>query len=224
MKQLTAAQQKLVTDHLSTAVYIASRMAKRGMPYDDCYASALAGLCEAAARWNPRKAGSASFATFASHRARGKVLDDLREMDYLTRRHRQDEPGHRVDSLSRKIKYKDGEQQDVGDVLCAPQVAVDDGGFDSILAHLPDREHRVAFTLYYAEGMSMREVGLAIGVCESRISQMISGALPLLRAKLTPASECRQSCACPDAPCIPRSATQNRPSRRPAPKPPGRRG
>ena len=49
--------------------------------------------------------------------------------------------------------------------------------------HLPDRE-RLVMTLYYYEEMTMREIGLALGVVESRVSQVHASAVVHLRAAL----------------------------------------
>jgi RNA polymerase sigma factor for flagellar operon FliA len=51
------------------------------------------------------------------------------------------------------------------------------------IAHLPDRE-RLVMTLYYYEEMTMREIGLALGVVESRVSQVHASAVVHLRASL----------------------------------------
>jgi len=51
------------------------------------------------------------------------------------------------------------------------------------IANLPDRE-RLVMTLYYYEEMTMREIGLALGVVESRVSQVHSSAVIHLRAAL----------------------------------------
>lgn len=51
------------------------------------------------------------------------------------------------------------------------------------IAHLPERE-RLVMTLYYYEEMTMREIGLALGVVESRISQVHASAVVHLRAAL----------------------------------------
>jgi len=51
------------------------------------------------------------------------------------------------------------------------------------IAALPDRE-RLVMTLYYYEEMTMREIGLALGVVESRVSQLHASAVVHLRAAL----------------------------------------
>jgi RNA polymerase sigma factor for flagellar operon FliA len=51
------------------------------------------------------------------------------------------------------------------------------------ITNLPDRE-RLVMSLYYYEEMTMREIGLALGVVESRVSQMHASAVVHLRSAL----------------------------------------
>ena len=51
------------------------------------------------------------------------------------------------------------------------------------IEHLPERE-RLVMTLYYYEEMTMKEIGLALGVVESRVSQIHSSAVVHLRSDL----------------------------------------
>lgn len=51
------------------------------------------------------------------------------------------------------------------------------------IQNLPDRE-RLVMTLYYYEEMTMREIGLALGVVESRVSQVHASAVAHLRGAL----------------------------------------
>lgn len=51
------------------------------------------------------------------------------------------------------------------------------------IENLPERE-RMVMTLYYFEEMTMREIGLALGVVESRISQVHASAVLHLRSSL----------------------------------------
>ena len=48
---------------------------------------------------------------------------------------------------------------------------------------LPEKE-RIVITLYYYEEMNLKEIGEALGVTESRISQLISQAMVRLRGRL----------------------------------------
>ena len=51
---------------------------------------------------------------------------------------------------------------------------------------LPDRE-RTVVALYYDEGMTLSEIGEVLGVTESRVSQIHSKAVLMLRSRLTAA-------------------------------------
>ncbi|MGB6191121.1 MAG: FliA/WhiG family RNA polymerase sigma factor [Terracidiphilus sp.] len=64
------------------------------------------------------------------------------------------------------------------------------------ISDLPERE-RIVMTLYYYEEMTMKEIGLALGVVESRVSQIHSAAVIRLRTALrdlagTPGSGARK--------------------------------
>jgi len=54
------------------------------VPYDDLWSAGAIGLIEAGRRFDPSR--GASFATFAEHRIRGAMLDELRKLDHLPRR------------------------------------------------------------------------------------------------------------------------------------------
>ena len=51
------------------------------------------------------------------------------------------------------------------------------------IEELPEKE-RLVLTLYYYEELTMREIGLTLGVVESRVSQIHSGAVRRLRSAL----------------------------------------
>jgi RNA polymerase sigma factor FliA len=63
------------------------------------------------------------------------------------------------------------------------------------IGDLPERE-RLVMTLYYYEETTMKEIGLILGVVESRISQIHASAVLHLRARLTD-STARQGTAAP---------------------------
>ncbi|MBE0416737.1 MAG: RNA polymerase sigma factor WhiG [Coriobacteriia bacterium] len=51
------------------------------------------------------------------------------------------------------------------------------------IEHLPERE-RIVITLYYYEGLTLKEIGKVLGVTESRVSQLHTKAVLRMRAKL----------------------------------------
>jgi RNA polymerase sigma factor FliA len=70
------------------------------------------------------------------------------------------------------------------------------------IGDLPERE-RLVMTLYYYEETTMKEIGLILGVVESRISQIHASAVLHLRARLTD-STARQGNAAPRS-AVPRN-------------------
>jgi RNA polymerase sigma factor FliA len=60
------------------------------------------------------------------------------------------------------------------------------------VSELPERE-RLVMTLYYYEEMNMNEIGLILGVVESRVSQIHASAVLHLRARLSAPAQSAQS-------------------------------
>lgn len=86
----------------------------------------------------------------------------------------------------------DGSQLCLADVLCeveakSPQQQVITMQLTEALGNaidtLPEKE-RLAVTLYYNEDLNLKEIGEALGLTESRISQIISQAMVRLRSRL----------------------------------------
>jgi RNA polymerase sigma factor FliA len=94
---LSAENHKLVEMHLGLARAIAAkvhRMMRGSVEYDDLVAPALAGLSEAAGRYDPDAA--TPFGLFAQYRIRGAIFDWLRSMGYVQRRR-----GHELPAMPR---------------------------------------------------------------------------------------------------------------------------
>jgi RNA polymerase sigma factor for flagellar operon FliA len=51
------------------------------------------------------------------------------------------------------------------------------------IKELPERE-RLCLTLYYYEGLTLKEIGSIMGLGESRVSQLISRALLKIKVKI----------------------------------------
>jgi len=88
---------------------------------------------------------------------------------------------HNENSGEEELAYVPGRPEDDPLFRCL-RGELEDRLTDAI-AHLPDRE-RLVMTLYYYEEMTMREIGLALGVVESRVSQVHASAVVHLRAAL----------------------------------------
>jgi RNA polymerase sigma factor for flagellar operon FliA len=53
----------------------------------------------------------------------------------------------------------------------------------AVVAELPEREQRV-LQMYYVEEMTLKEIGLVLGLVESRVSQIRTAVLGVLRVRL----------------------------------------
>ncbi|MGD0838006.1 MAG: FliA/WhiG family RNA polymerase sigma factor [Polyangia bacterium] len=103
--------------------------------YDDLWSAGALALLEAARRYDPGK--GASFATFAEHRVRGAMIDELRSMDHLPRRLR-----NRTDDIEkarRKLEEKLVREPTVAEIAAEMALDIDEvAGIAALLEpHLP---------------------------------------------------------------------------------------
>jgi len=105
-----------------------------------------------------------------------QLLGDLKGLEIGTLHMERNE-----DSGEEELSYVPGRPEDDPLFRCLRGELEDRLG--DAIANLPDRE-RLVMTLYYYEEMTMREIGLALGVVESRVSQVHASAVVHLRAAL----------------------------------------
>ncbi len=186
--------------HLSFARAVASRTLDprcRGADREDLIAAGVVGLVQAAQRY--RGEVGASFGAYAARRVRGQVLDALRERDPLTRSARrayrearlvtEDLPPPYVEiSLDRLAELGDGAIEEPDAV--APDIRRDPRwhGVARALRSLTKAERRV-IVLSYGRGLTLREIGLKVGLSESGVCRVRARALRRLRAALSEAQE-----------------------------------
>jgi RNA polymerase sigma factor for flagellar operon FliA len=94
-----------------------------------------------------------------------------------------------VVSLDETLGYGDGEM-DRGDSLADPSALPDEvleqrEEYEWLYASLQELSEReqLVLSLYYAEGLTLKEIGAILGVTESRVSQIHGKALMVLRTK-----------------------------------------
>lgn len=123
-RNATSNRDRLIREHAEIARRIALRMARRCPDWvarEDLVSAGMVGLIEAADRYDDSR--QEPFISFAEHRIRGAILDELRRGDIMPRRVRQ---------LARKIGEaikeleKDGEQASEQRVAEALGVSLDD--------------------------------------------------------------------------------------------------
>jgi RNA polymerase sigma factor for flagellar operon FliA len=103
--------------------------------YDDLWSAGALALLEASRRYDAEK--GASFATFAEHRVRGAMIDELRSMDHLPRRLR-----NRTDDMGKakhKLEEVLGREPTVDEIAAELKLDVDEvAGIAALMEpHLP---------------------------------------------------------------------------------------
>jgi RNA polymerase sigma factor FliA len=222
--------ERILEEYLPQVRAIADRMKRRlpqNIEVDELYSIGVTGLIAAARNYSPSKAGS--FASYASTRIRGAILDELRRNDWMSRGRRS--KAKRLDLAINKLEQERGgivceedlctEMKMTAEELAELQdevrelkfVSFDEAELDSenqslheivpddscpppflvlerkealaLLAermtYLPDIQKRV-LAMYYYENMKIAEIAACFGVTESRICQIHTQTLRLLRA------------------------------------------
>lgn len=176
----TEERNNLIESHLFLVKAIASRIQQRApscVEFDDLYSAGVAGLLDAAGRWDESK--GVKFATFAQHRIKGEMLDSLRRENGRA----PDQAPARMESLLRA----EGEEAAL-DPAPRPDRLAGLAGLRALLedakASLSER-HRTILTLAYGgEELSQREISERLGLSQGRISQLRKEALELVRQSL----------------------------------------
>jgi RNA polymerase sigma factor for flagellar operon FliA len=185
-----------ILTHLGFARAVASRALDprcRGADREDLIAAGVVGLVQAAQRY--RGDLGASFGAYAARRVRGQVLDALRERDPLTRSARrayreaqrisEDLPPPYVEiSLDRLAELGDSGVA-APDATEAPRTRRDPR-WDCVvreLRSLTKLERRV-IVLSFGRGLTLREIGVQVGLSESGVCRVRARALRRLRSAL----------------------------------------
>ena len=185
--------------HLGFAKAIAARALDprcHGADREDLVAWGVLGLVQAARRY--RDDAGAPFGAYAARRVRGQVLDALRERDPLTRAARR---------AYRAAREQDADlPQPIVEVsldrcmAAGREVAVEWGSRDTVrpvrsqwseeqwarvaaeLRGLPPLERKV-LVLSFARGLTLKEIGVRIGLSESGVCRLRARALRDVRAR-----------------------------------------
>ena len=180
--------------HLAFARAVARRsLSPKCGPDDreDLLAWGVVGLVQAARRY--REGGRASFAAFAARRIRGQVLDALREADPLPRAARREwrARGRRTDPFPVQSldDWIDRGRETFRPLQ--PAIAVrarHDPRWLEVrrsLVLLTQLERRV-LVLHYQHGLTLKEIGVRVGLSESGVCRVRARALAKLRQACVP--------------------------------------
>lgn len=193
---------EIVRRMIPTIRRIARQFAKRlpsHVHVDDLIGAGLLALVKAYKRFDPTRGGG--FEAYANSRIRGAMLDELRASDPLSRDQRSQvtriaaETGAPAEEIVTELgipleeSWSD-ETEETGHVLLPDAELVDEhlcrkqAQVAVIMAveALPPRLLRV-LELHYVDGLTLREIGTTFGVSESRICQLESEAIRILRTR-----------------------------------------
>jgi RNA polymerase sigma factor FliA len=178
------ARDWLVVHYASLVKFVAGRLAAglpRTVDTGDLVSAGVFGLMNAIDRFDPSQ--GAKFETYAIPRIRGAILDGLRALDWVPRS---------VRSRSRSVQDHVAldTTADEADTHLQPGRAMEEGELRTAMraeiSKLPEREQAILI-LYYDDGLTLSEIGEALGVTESRISQIHTKAVLQLRSRLAAA-------------------------------------
>jgi RNA polymerase sigma factor for flagellar operon FliA len=237
-----ALRDQLVVTHLPLVKVIAAHM-HRSLPayvdLEDMVQAGNLGLFDAASKYDYEQ--RVVFSTYAKHRIKGAILDNLRQLDWasreMRRRHKQVETAtdelaaklqrapveaevaeklgvdvehlrtrmiglRAVSRISASTRSREKEHLPAPDFPDKPEGQPDwicahaelRGALSTAMKSLPERYQKVV-RLYYNDEMTMKEIGGALGIQESRVSQIHKSALGKMAKVLetigiTSASQC----------------------------------
>lgn len=164
---MTPTQEELFAQHLQWSRMMADRTTKRLPRHFDREAArqeAAIGLFEAVLRFDPNH--GELFTTFAVNRIRGRVLDLVRDLDHHSRTERRDiKAGLLVESkqvaLASHFAAEDSRDREIVEARDL---------FASLCRRVRPRIREVL--IHRAHGLTMKQIGLRMGLSESRISQL----------------------------------------------------
>jgi RNA polymerase sigma factor for flagellar operon FliA len=145
------------------------------------------GLNDAEKSFDPSR--GVKFETFATFRIRGAILDGIRSIDWVPRRVRgRGEEAKSIVSMDRPIDPDVGGESfaaNLADPSPGPDAAIGETeNFEQMIRCLPGEWRRI-MRLYYVEQKTMKEVAREFGISKSRISQLHSQALKIIKSNET---------------------------------------
>lgn len=150
--------------------------ARTPVPYEELESAAWLGAIKAVDKYNPARA---KLQTFAERKIKGEILDYLRSVDPLSRRHRKE-----VKESGWVPVHVDPEPLSLIDPDRSIDVVEAMHAVDELTrrAKLTDRQALVIERFYF-DGVRPKDIAVELGCHYSRVGQLKAQALKLLRKK-----------------------------------------
>ena len=190
MKQTTPNKYEAQIEQWTGLVWHIVNKIKGRLPFsvseEELYAAGMFGLMRAARSYDESQ--GAQFKTYAYHRVRGAILDDLRRMDFLPRsiRDKAKETGEDAPAIVTLPTDEDG-HIGLGASKSTDNVEQDEmmTNMHAAIDTLPEKMKSV-MSMYYRDNMKMCQIGARLKITESRVSQIHTNAVSRLRRMLNP--------------------------------------
>jgi RNA polymerase sigma factor for flagellar operon FliA len=156
---------------------------------DDLLQEGTFGLASAIDSFDPDR--GVKFGTFAARRIRGRMLDALRLADWVPRLERQrgvEAPViQSLHATAAATEVRNVEFAEIVEDKAAqlPYARLSGSETWQALIRILPTEFRLMMTMRYVDDLTMKEIGQAIGMSESRISQIHAEALRIMKAAMT---------------------------------------
>jgi RNA polymerase sigma factor (sigma-70 family) len=188
-RHLDADQQRLAESVVRYAERIADRWAAKVWSHrEDIHSAAQWGACQAAATFDPSK--GVPFRIHAQRRIVGAIRDALREVAPRGFRRKSGDAPNVVFMHSTAVGDDNGKPRELAKTLASEDASPDEGeksadAVRGLLKGLP-RLHRVVMERFYlnAATQTMFAVAQSLGISESRVSQLHSQAIGMIREKI----------------------------------------
>lgn len=163
---------------------------------DDLVAAGTCGLIDALTRSTVRDQG---FEWYARTRIRGAIIDELRSLDWLSRRERMKiresvasgtpsiAPARGIvafDDLPPSMQGMNIADENAQNPLMLIEERMESRALQAAIEALPVRERRIV-TAHYFQGAQLKAVARELGVSEPRVSQLHARAMCMLRDALS---------------------------------------
>lgn len=184
-------EQADVKAYLPVVHRVARRVHRKVPPnvlLDDLIAAGTVGLLDALRRFDGNR--DVRFEWYLYVRIRGAILDELRKLDWLSRRQRAAVTSQSADEVSivafdeLSERHQDEARTGGANPAELTEQHLDGLALARAVASLPEREGKIV-AMHYYQGCELKEIAKVLQVSDARVSQLHLRALTMLHGLMT---------------------------------------